>query len=184
MNVLDYRIYSLNCPLTGAVRYIGYTSLDLESRLRMHINSCLKRDANTHRGKWINKLRRSNLRPIIKHLLDCTLETVKQLEVRFIAHYKQFCKLVNGTSGGDGLAGWVPTEEQRKSISKRNSRPNPGRRKPITLTNTENSEEKYYFKSCQDAAVFIKGTADAIRMVARGQRNSIFGFYCSYTTLT
>lgn len=93
MNII--RIYSLLDPDTKEVRYIGKTSRELKHRYREHI-SYLK--DNTHKVKWIKKLKSSNKLPIIELLEECTELNWSEREKYWIA---QFTNLTNSTDGGE-----------------------------------------------------------------------------------
>lgn len=92
-------IYALVDPRTNCIRYIGKTS-NIEARFSKHKTSA--KYCRTYKEKWINSLQNINLQPKIK-ILICTFESLlNTLEIELIKHYKQFCKLVNSTEGGDG----------------------------------------------------------------------------------
>jgi hypothetical protein len=94
-------IYMLIDPITNQVRYIGKANNPTE-RYKNHKNRC--RDKNTHKRKWINKLRLQNLYPEIEVIDTVPINNWHYWEKFWIAYYKFLgCNLINYTSGGDGL---------------------------------------------------------------------------------
>lgn len=92
-------IYSLNCPITGAVRYVG-KSKNPFTRLIQHISES-KKETN-HRACWIRYLAEQGLRPLLEIVDEATSEHWQQLEVAYIEFFReQGCNLVNGTNGGE-----------------------------------------------------------------------------------
>jgi len=106
-------IYVLIDPRTGEIRYVGWTNRTLERRLRHHI-----REKRTfHRGRWVQQLRRENLKPLIRLVQTVPLVVWQDAErywIRF--HREQGCPLTNGTDGGEGSLGRVVTEETRTKM--------------------------------------------------------------------
>lgn len=107
-------IYTLNCPITGAVRYCGITSKSLKRRFQQHItNSRLEK---CYRSYWISSLLNQNLEPIMVKIDEVPEENWQIAEIVWIASFRaQGFDLVNGTDGGDGLMN--PSQEARARIS-------------------------------------------------------------------
>lgn len=106
-------IYTLSCPKTGAVRYVGVTN-NPSNRLRQHIKDSKRQ--NNHRTHWINSLLRDGLNPIMTEIDETDIDNWAQCEMAWIAHYRAMgCDLVNSTDGGQG--GFNPSEETRKKRS-------------------------------------------------------------------
>lgn len=117
--VIQYKIYTLNHPITNEVRYIGYTSESLKERLRNHIRHVDKYSVSTYKNNWIRKLLKDGLIPIIK-LLDSSdsLHEALQKEIKLIAEHKQSgARLTNSTNGGEGGAGYKFTKEKIAELS-------------------------------------------------------------------
>lgn len=53
---MNYKIYTLNHPVTNEIRYIGYTVESLKERLRCHIKDCNYKNKKSHKVRWIKKL--------------------------------------------------------------------------------------------------------------------------------
>lgn len=109
------KIYGLSDPLTGAIRYIGWT-FDLQRRLNTHI----KRNPfeKTHKANWIRSLLRRELKPSIVILEECSKEIWAERERHWIAYgKKQGWNLTNGTEGGEGTCGAILSDETRKKQS-------------------------------------------------------------------
>lgn len=93
------KIYTLSHPITKEIRYVGYTTMILENRLKLHINHAKVRKPN-HRINWINSLPSI---PLIEEVDSGFYEDRIWLEIMYISLFKSWgFKLVNGTIGGDG----------------------------------------------------------------------------------
>ncbi len=114
-----------------SVSYVGFTTLDLEDRLKAHLAD----KGNTPKIDWIKKLKRLNLVPAIEKLEDVTEENWQDRERFWIAYFREAgFKLKNYTDGGEtgpilkgtkqkpqhvknaGMAKRKTTEEQDKKI--------------------------------------------------------------------
>jgi hypothetical protein len=104
------KIYTLSEPETGEVRYIGKTKHELASRLYQHIHEKTK----CHRYYWIQKLIKSNKRPVIE-LVDLVPGNNWQFWERFyISLFKSWgFNLCNNTEGGEGIDGYKHTDETK-----------------------------------------------------------------------
>lgn len=123
-------IYTLSCPKTGEPRYIGVTN-NPQRRLTEHIREA-KNGIHNHRTHWISSLLSEGLKPVMKEIDETDNENWQQCEIAWIAHYRTMgYELVNGTDGGEGQRGCVPSEETRKKLSQSLSgenNPNYGKR--------------------------------------------------------
>jgi hypothetical protein len=108
-------IYGLVDPTNDEIRYVGWTSVGLEKRLHNHMKpSELKKE--THKNHWIKKLLKLGLQPSIVELEKVLYCDHGKMEEKWIAFYGRD-KLTNGTDGGEGMKGWVPSDESRKKMS-------------------------------------------------------------------
>lgn len=107
-------IYCLKDPVTGDVRYIGKTD-NLKKRFSEHIKGSAKK--KTYLGNWLKSL--SGEKPILAVLHEVSEgESWAEEERRYISCARALgMDLVNLTDGGDGTPGWVPTPENRASMS-------------------------------------------------------------------
>lgn len=113
MEVTGY-IYSLNCPITGAPKYIGKTIKSLNNRLFGHLNEyrCTKK------GNWIKSLRRKSLIPIIEMVDEVDRLKIDFWEKHYISLYKSWgFDLKNMTTGGEGWSGGKHTSESKLKMS-------------------------------------------------------------------
>ena len=113
-----YTLYSLNCPITNDIRYIGQTSQKLQYRLKRHIYSSNK--DKTYKSNWIQSLLKSGISPIIVAIetnltkIECDI-----LEKYYIKYYRSIgIKLTNSTDGGDGCVGYKHTDDTKIILSK------------------------------------------------------------------
>lgn len=108
-------IYLLIDPRTDEIRYVGKTTQVIESRITAHL-----RDASPcHRVHWLNELKREGLRPKYVIVAECHGDWPWQNEergwIRMLKHLG--ARLVNDTSGGDGVADLPPeTREKMRRI--------------------------------------------------------------------
>lgn len=104
----DYRrerigmIYALVDPLTRQSRYVGYTSVSLEERLRQHIRQARGRRGRYHAANWINSLIAQGVKPEIVPL-DSYIAHDWQARERHWIHVLRVmgCQLTNTQSGGN-----------------------------------------------------------------------------------
>lgn len=124
------KIYTLSCPISSDVRYIGKTNNPYQ-RLKAHNNKA--RDTNTHKRNWINSLRNKGLKPVFTIIDEVPIDNWQYWEKFYIEKYiKLGCKLVNYYDGGEGL-----TFGNRTSFKKgHNSRPIVALEKDGTYFNT------------------------------------------------
>lgn len=95
-------IYTLTCPTTNKIRYVGKT-INPKRRLQSHLWNNPKN--KTYVYKWIQKLKKSGLKPNM-NIIDEVKDNWKEREIYWIDFYKnQGCKLCNITSGGEGSYG-------------------------------------------------------------------------------
>src|SRR5208337_3042296 len=95
------KIYTLACPLTGEVRYLG-KSIDPKSRFYHHVYEAPK--CRTHKERWINNLLKQNLKPVLTVLVEVPIVEWEKWERHYIAEFRELgYRLTNGTDGGDGL---------------------------------------------------------------------------------
>lgn len=112
-------IYGLCDPRNGtditSVRYVGKTTTTLDRRLRQHIQYKSVLQDSTHKARWIRKLLRENVVPIMIALEETTAQRVNEREVFWIRYCRQLgCRLTNSTAGGEGLLN--PTKSVRRRI--------------------------------------------------------------------
>lgn len=96
---MDCKIYSLNCPITGAPKYIGKTIKPLSYRLNIHMHP----HGRSKKNSWIKSLIANGLKPEIVEI-DCVSRIEENFwERHYISLYKSWgFDLKNMTDGGDG----------------------------------------------------------------------------------
>lgn len=125
------KIYELRDPRdeSKSPRYVGMTSKSLEKRLFAHLQSYYL-EAKTYKNNWIKTLLLENIKPTI-HLIE-EVEDWKyacEVEKYWIKEFRaQEYRLTNLTDGGDGVIGYIMSEEAKLKLSK-------------TLTGKVNSEK-------------------------------------------
>lgn len=107
-------IYALIDPRTNEIRYVGKTKYPLVVRLQQHINAKKQR---RHVYYWLRVLWKNNRVPTIRLLEEVEDTQWQEAEQRWIAKIKtEGAQLTNHTIGGDGLSGYVMSEEHRRKI--------------------------------------------------------------------
>lgn len=123
---------------SGELRYVGQTVKSVEKRLREHLwPSCLKKAG--HKNNWLKALLAKNERPSVQVLqvLGC-VKDLTPAERYWISFFKaQGCRLVNDTSGGEGLRNPSPETRARMSASMKGR---PSSRKGVKVS--EETKEK------------------------------------------
>lgn len=98
MQIRTYSLYVLSDPERKAVRYVGI-SHEPKRRFRRHCLSGQKTILSSHKQKWIAKLWRAGLKPLLAIVDEgLNLEAAKAREMDLIAVIPN---LTNGTKGGD-----------------------------------------------------------------------------------
>ena len=115
------KIYTLSDPITNTIMYVGKTKARLSARMGGHYHC--SRHGNTPRDVWIKQLKDNNLKPIYNIIEDVPDEIWREKEIYWIAFYKNINpNLKNLTVGGEGVTGYIRTEESKISMSERQSK--------------------------------------------------------------
>jgi hypothetical protein len=111
-------IYTLSCPISKTIRYVGKTK-NLKLRLNEHILTSNKN--KTHKDRWIQKILFLKQKPIIEILDEVNENEWQFWEKFYISLLKSWnFNLTNHTGGGEGNDNWNGknlTEEHKKNIS-------------------------------------------------------------------
>lgn len=92
-------IYSLSCPTTGQIRYVG-KSKNLTKRMYDHL--LVTPEETNHRACWIRSLLAKNQKPILEILDEVPVSEWPQWEVAWIEYFReQGFNLTNATPGGE-----------------------------------------------------------------------------------
>jgi len=106
-------IYGLVDPRNGSIRYVGKAD-DPERRLFEH-STC---KAAGHKRNWIALLKRMGLKPQLVYLCRVHHDKWEEMEKFQIAFFRSRGMAdLNYTDGGDGVAGYKFTEEDKLKIS-------------------------------------------------------------------
>jgi hypothetical protein len=109
-------IYTINCPESGLVRYVGKT-IDPKHRFRKHLTE----NNRTLKSKWVKGLRSKGLKPTFEIIDECLDTDWEEKEVSYIQLFKASgAKLLNQARGGEGgatMLGRKLTPEQCEKIS-------------------------------------------------------------------
>lgn len=116
-------IYGLRCPLTGHIRYVG-KAVNLMRRFHEHIYRCR---GQSHKDRWIRRLRDQGLRPevvILHEIADGTDWRVVERAVICAAKEARL-PLTNMTAGGSGVELIDLATEERRIANSRAAWQNP-----------------------------------------------------------
>lgn len=104
-------IYGLIDPRTDQVRYVGKSN-NPKYRFWWHTSH----DDDTHKSRWINELKRNNLKPELIILEEIPHEKWVEKEQWWINHFKKVSiTLTNSTDGGKGTIGASPDTRLKMS---------------------------------------------------------------------
>ena len=120
-------IYGLVCPISGGIRYVGKTKVDLDVRLRAHISKARSGSTRHHCAHWIRKLDSRGLSPSIVSLFEVPDgEDWRFHESRIIREQRESgASLTNATCGGDGFHNVEPWVIQKRVKSRRKTMSDP-----------------------------------------------------------
>lgn len=108
-------IYGLTDPRNMELRYVGFTSKDLNLRLNGHISDASRYE--NHRTHWLQSLMKEGLRPDIFVLQETDEQNWKEDEQWNIQYWRSIgSRLTNSNVGGEGNL--HPSEETRNKMSK------------------------------------------------------------------
>jgi hypothetical protein len=128
-------VYTLEDPRNNSIRYIGITSSILSTRLSHH---CTVLKGYNYKINWIKKLKKLNLKPIIKELDVCdSFEEALYFERYWIKQFKCWgFTLVNSTEGGEGALGYKHTQASMKKMKELSAK-RPKKPKIVRMTKVE-----------------------------------------------
>jgi len=108
-------IYALIDPITSKVRYIGRTSVSINTRLSKHIHDAKYNKRKTHKEDWIRSLLKINCKPLVRKLTEIEgWHESYVFEINLIEKYKD--RLTNYYDKGLGKLRSC-RDEDRKKIS-------------------------------------------------------------------
>ncbi len=99
------------------VRYIGQTIKTPPERLAGHVWEANRSERTSHTLRWMRKLLREGVRPVIHVLERCADDTKNEREILWIAEgRRQGWRLTNASDGGESNAGFKHTPESREKM--------------------------------------------------------------------
>lgn len=109
-------LYTISCPITNDIKYIGKTKQPIDLRLKQHIKSTKR--YNHKMSTWLKSIINKNLYPIIEEIETCETDVDANIfETMYIGLFSSWgFNLKNMTSGGDGQVNM--TQEVKDKISK------------------------------------------------------------------
>jgi hypothetical protein len=112
-------IYTLSCPVSGEVRYVGYTSRTLHYRIERHLWSARIGKQRSRVYRWIRALMNEGLKPTISALEEVQPGWRWQDRERLwiLLHRAHGARLCNHSLGGEGNVVWIVSPETRARMS-------------------------------------------------------------------
>lgn len=199
------KIYTLEDPRNGQIRYVGKTIQTLQKRLYSHCSEYRLQKEFSHKNSWIKQLKNLGLKPIIKLLDEVDNQDWEIQEKSWISLLQSWgYNLTNMTNGGEGCTGgkgclgYKHTEQAKQSISLKNSRPKSQEwinkvkesvRKttatPIeqyTLDNIKIKRFESFYQACLEVNIGgnTQSTKKNIHACCNGKRKTAYGFIWKY----
>jgi len=143
MNRLIY-IYTLSCPLSNQVRYVGKTIQNPKYRYSSHLSQSKNNKKKDYTHCWIKSLLKKELKPIL-NIVEQT-QDIKR-ETFWINHYRKITHLTNFTNGGElGNLGKTWKIVNKQTYPRR-------MRKTLMIDQVKN--EIFNFKSAKECSEFL-----------------------------
>lgn len=127
-------IYALQDPRVEQARYIGKTT-NPQARLNGHVATRTLSE-RTHKANWIKSLLADDVKPEMKVLAAYHIDDLDEMEMQFIAHYRQHVKLTNLHDGGTGGA-MPPAIAKAAGLKRRGRKSTPETRALISKASKE-----------------------------------------------
>lgn len=114
----DYKIYSLECPITKKIMYVGKTRLSLSGRLLNHIVD----KSNKDKYDWISGLLKSNKIPKISTLTNCAKKDADFWEKEwidfFLRHGNKLFNRKKSDGFGKAKTSWQISQQTLDKVKK------------------------------------------------------------------
>lgn len=170
-------IYILKDPRNNNVRYVGKTSVKLETRLKQHVYRAQHSEKSNHKDNWINSLITSGVYPEIEEIDFCKWDNSAELEIDYINKYTNLgYDLLNATLGGEGTLGRKLSSEQLENCKIQ-------QRKNLKKIN-QFSVEKVFIRewnSAPEAAETLHINSSGITRCLRGERTKYKNYIWEYS---
>ena len=162
----DFKIYSLKCPITKEIRYIGVTVNTLNARLSQHIFDSKK--GGTYKRNWIKSILDINKKPLIELVENCTYKNWEEREKYWIKYYDN---LTNTSVGGVGLIINRTEQSKFKSIK--------AKYKSIIAISKDKTIKKY--NSLKECSIDLNIPPSSITWVLRFPEKSAYNYHFVYS---
>lgn len=170
------KIYTLEDPESGDIRYVGMTTGTLKQRLSQHVYD--GRNRRSHKSNWISSMLKVDKRPVIKLLEECHEDIWEDVERMYISLFKTWgFNLTNLDEGGKGsiinrkdrhVCGYLRSIEAHKKV--------------ISMYNM-NGDHVRDFKSLNEATFYCTGEnkkKSTITECLRGRAKTAYGYLWTY----
>jgi len=142
------KIYSLICPRTNEIKYIGKTIQSLSKRLKNHMHPTQK--DGSYRANWIRELKEDSLKPSIQLIEECEETIWEEREMYWIGFYSNLFTLVNYTKGGNGGHHVKISTKEKLSLTYKEKWKNNEYRKGMSTMSKEMWEDEHHVKKMSD----------------------------------
>jgi len=125
-------IYSLACPETGSIKYVGKAD-NPQRRLKAH----MRRPCSTGMWVWRGLLKASGLMPVLSILEECAIEIWGERERWWINHFRAMphSTMLNVLNGGNGSGECAEVTREKKRIARSGRVNSPETRRKISESN-------------------------------------------------
>lgn len=107
-------IYTISCPVSGLVRYVGKTN-NTKERFRKHLSE----NNQTKKSRWIKGLKNKGLKPVFEIIDECTECDWQEKERQYIKVFKSVgANLLNEMPGGEGGATMKGKKLSKEQVQK------------------------------------------------------------------
>lgn len=168
-----YTIYTLCCPVTGIVKYIGSTSSKLKYRLTGHI--CDSKRLSGPRHDWIESLTLKGLTPLIEPL-EIIENDWENAEKYWIAQFRSWgFPLTNIADGGKGATGVRASSEKRRkqSIALKGKPKTKDHNLKVSIANKGRRHKKDFKEKCRQR-MLGKRSKGLLRPITQYTKDDIF----------
>lgn len=184
--MINSGIYSIFC-ISNNKYYIGQ-AIDIEKRIKAHIN---KLKANTHHSPYLqNTFNMYGEKDFIFEVVEyCNIEELDTKEQHYIKMYNSLNPNgFNCTIGGNGIRGFVFSEETKKNWSKNRKGKYMGKEHPksVRIKGIHQITGKVVeFDSILDAERFLnkRGANKNISANCKNKKKSAYGYFWEYVTI-
>lgn len=156
-DIKNFKFYYLCSSKDLKFRYIGITSMDLQSRLNFHLSEANQSNKLSHKNNWIRKEIKNNNKILINIISEklCTKTQALLIEEQLISSFRNLCNLTNSTK-----------------INTTNNKVPKIRTKAVIVL-SKNGEYITRFNSLKECANYFNVNNSVITNILKGRKKSV-----------